>query len=45
MPSVLVEIGFISHPTEAKRLVQTSYQKTLAYGLANGIERYFSNSK
>lgn len=45
MPSVLVEIGFISHPTEAKRLVKTAYQKTLAYGLANGIERYFSNNK
>jgi len=45
MPSVLVEVGFISHPTEARRLVSTSYQKTVAYGLANGIERYFSNTQ
>lgn len=44
MPSVLVEVGFISHPTEAKRLVKFSYQKKIAQGLANGIERYFSNS-
>ena len=44
MPSVLVEVGFISHPTEAKRLVSSKYQKKLAYGLANGIERYFANS-
>lgn len=44
MPSVLVEVGFISHPKEAKRLVRSSYQKKLAQGLANGIERYFSNN-
>ena len=45
MPSVLVEVGFISHPTEAKRLISSKYQKKLAYGLADGIERYFSNCK
>ena len=44
MPSVLVEVGFISHPKEAKRLVNKNYQKTLAQGLANGIERYFLNN-
>lgn len=43
MPSVLVEVGFISHPTEARRLVSSKYQKKLAYGLADGIERYFAN--
>ena len=43
MPSVLVEVGFISHPKEAKRLVDSAYQKHLADGLANGIERYFAN--
>ena len=45
MPSVLVEVGFISHPKEAKRLVNNDYQKKLAYGMANGIERYFENCK
>ena len=44
MPSVLVEVGFISHPKEAKRLVNSHYQKKLALGLANGIERYFLNN-
>ena len=44
MPAVLVEVGFISHPTEAKRLVNDKYRKTLALGLANGIERYFANN-
>lgn len=45
MPSVLVEVGFMTHPAEAKRLVSSKYQKKLAQGLANGIERYFFNSK
>lgn len=44
MPSVLVEVGFISHPREAKRLISTKYQKKLALGLADGIERYFANN-
>jgi len=43
MPAVLVEIGFISHPMEAKRLVNDKYRKTMAKGLADGIERYFAN--
>jgi len=44
MPSVLVEVGFITHPTEARRLVNSKYQKKLALGLANGVERYFLNN-
>lgn len=44
MPSVLVEVGFISHPMEAKRLVNDNYRKTMAKGLADGIERYFANN-
>ncbi|MFA7611270.1 MAG: N-acetylmuramoyl-L-alanine amidase [Sulfurimonas sp.] len=44
MPSVLVEVGFITHPTEARRLVDKNYLKTMALGLADGIERYFANN-
>jgi N-acetylmuramoyl-L-alanine amidase len=44
MPAVLVEVGFISNPMEAKRLVSRKYQKKLAMGLADGIERYFANN-
>jgi N-acetylmuramoyl-L-alanine amidase len=44
MPSVLVEIGFISYPMEAMRLVQRNYVKTMAVGLADGVERYFANN-
>jgi N-acetylmuramoyl-L-alanine amidase len=44
MPAVLIEVGFISNPTEARRLVNDNYRKTMAIGLANGIERYFANN-
>jgi len=44
MPAVLVEVGFITHPKEAKRLRSKKYQKKLAKGLANGVERYFLNN-
>ena len=44
MPSVLVEVGFISNPAEAKRLVSANYRKKFALGMANGIERYFINN-
>jgi N-acetylmuramoyl-L-alanine amidase len=44
MPAVLVEVGFISNPKEARRLVDTKYQKRLSLGLANGVERYFMNN-
>ncbi len=44
MPAVLVEVGFVSNPKEARRLVNAKYQKKLAIGLADGIERYFANN-
>jgi N-acetylmuramoyl-L-alanine amidase len=44
MPAVLLEVGFISNPTEAKRLVSKKYQKYLAKGIGEGIERYFINT-
>lgn len=45
MPSVLVEIGYISHPIESQRLYSTKYQKLLADGIANGVESYFSKNQ
>jgi N-acetylmuramoyl-L-alanine amidase len=44
MPAVLVEVGFITHPAEGKRLASRKYRKKLARGLANGVERYFLNN-
>jgi N-acetylmuramoyl-L-alanine amidase len=44
MPAVLVEVGFITHPKEGRRLASKQYQKRLARGLAKGVERYFLNN-
>jgi N-acetylmuramoyl-L-alanine amidase len=41
MPSVLVEVGYISHPKEGYRISTKRYQKLIASGIANGIESYF----
>lgn len=41
MPAVLVEVGFITSPKEARRLVNKKYQKKMAYGLALGVANYF----
>jgi N-acetylmuramoyl-L-alanine amidase len=45
MPAVLVELGYISHPTESKRLYNKSYQKHLAKGMAKGIIDYFKHNQ
>lgn len=41
IPSVLVETGFISNPTEEKLLFQRSHQDKLAQALAKAIVQYF----
>ena len=41
MPSILVELGYISHPEESRRLYEADYQQLLALGIANGIDSYF----
>jgi N-acetylmuramoyl-L-alanine amidase len=40
IPSILVETGFISNPTEAKRLATSSYQKKMARAIHAGIKNY-----
>ena len=42
-PSILVEVGYISHPRERKRLSTPKYQELLAKGIAEGIETYLNN--
>lgn len=44
MPAVLVEIGYISHQEEGKRLLNENYQKLVAQGIAQGVEAYFHNN-
>ena len=42
MPSVLVEVSFISNPLEEKLLSKDSYRNSLAKSIATGITKYVS---
>lgn len=44
MPSILVETGYLSNPTEAKRLSQREHQRKLAKALAAGIQNYLTKA-
>lgn len=44
-PSILVEVGYISHKTERKRLFTSRYQKRIAKGIAEGLDAYLNNRK
>ena len=45
MPAVLVEVGYITHPSEGELINNSKYQDALAKGLADGIDVYFSNQQ
>ncbi len=40
MPSILIEMGFVSNRMEEKRLQNTTFQKRLAEGIYQGIQSY-----
>lgn len=44
MPSVLIEIGYVSHNIEGKLLTTKEYQKLLAEGIADGIDDYLDKN-
>lgn len=41
MPAILLEMGYITHPEEGKRIANATFQETLAKGIADGIDNYF----
>jgi len=45
MPAVLVEVGYITHPSESELINNSKYQDALAKGLADGVDVYFSNQR
>jgi N-acetylmuramoyl-L-alanine amidase len=40
MPAILVEIGFISNPSEAQQMASEEFQKRVADALYNGIREF-----
>ncbi len=43
MPAILVEVGYITHPTEGENLMNNYYRNLLSKGIAEGIDRYLKN--
>ena len=44
IPSLLIETGFISNPSEEQQLIMRSHQKQLSDAIAKGIVQYFTMS-
>ncbi|ASS89853.1 MULTISPECIES: N-acetylmuramoyl-L-alanine amidase CwlD [Aeribacillus] len=44
-PGALVEVGFLSNPSEEELLASEEYQKKVAAAIYNGVLRYFSNEQ
>lgn len=44
-PGVLVEVGFLSNPTEREQLKKDAYQEKVAVSIYQGVIRYFTNEK
>ncbi len=42
IPVALVEMGFLSNPSEDRKMQKSSMQTKMATGIANGVDRYFS---
>jgi N-acetylmuramoyl-L-alanine amidase len=40
MPSVLVEVGYLSHPADEAELATSELRERAAQGIVNGIRRY-----
>lgn len=41
VPSILVETGFLSNPTESRLLSKSHHQRKVAHAIAHGIRAYF----
>jgi N-acetylmuramoyl-L-alanine amidase len=41
MPAVLIEVGFLSNPDEARLLGTSAFQQKVAWGIADAVDAYF----
>ena len=40
MPAALVEAGFLSHPTEGRKITQAAYRKQMATAIVEAIKTF-----
>jgi N-acetylmuramoyl-L-alanine amidase len=40
MPAVLIEAGFLSHPVEGKKILDTAYRREIAKSIVDGVRAY-----
>ena len=43
VPAVLVELGFVTHPAEARSLSSAGYRQAAAEAIVDGLARYFAS--
>lgn len=43
VPTTLLEMGFMTNPDEDLKMADEEFQKTMACGIANGIDRFFTS--
>jgi N-acetylmuramoyl-L-alanine amidase len=43
VPSVLIELGFLSNAQDEKLLISSTWQRRMAAGIADAVESYFAN--
>jgi len=44
MPAVIIEVGYLTHPSTEEALRSAEYQAALAKAIAKGVERYYATS-
>ena len=45
VPAILIETGFLTNPTESKKLTSDAYQQKVAEAIVRGVERFLKNTQ